>query len=187
MAFHTTPSLLSLSSLLAFIFKGSPLPSVTFFSSRKRLFFFLQERVGLRTLRLHPKGEMEMCKPACTLLNCLKFACLVLGADAFGVRSAFLYPNLAARHDRFSKYRRTLMSLPSAEGGVSAGTDACASRRKQISLMVYQLSRIGADLDVLGPAGDSVRVDELGARIDRLQQQLALVKQHNIDMQMGKF
>ena len=128
--------------------------------------------------------------PMCTIL---KVACLVLGADAFGGPSAFHYPNLAARHDRHdrstgvSKYQRTLMSLPSAEGGVSAGTDACASRRKQISLMVYQLSRIGADLDALGPAGDSVRVDELGAQIDKLQQQLAVVKQHNIDMQMSKF
>jgi SAM-dependent methyltransferase len=131
-----------------------------------------------------------MCKPLCTLVYCLKVACLVVGADAFGVLSAFHYPNLAARHDRstgVSKHRRTLMSLPSAEGGVSAGTDACASKRKQISLMVYQLSRIGADLDALGPAGDSVRVDELGARIDKLQKQLAVVKQHNIDMQMSKF
>ena len=81
-----------------------------------------------------------------------------------------------------------LASSADGDGGLSKDSDAYALRRRQISLMVHQLARIGADLEALGPDGDRVAdVDDLGARLEALQRQLADAKESSLQSQMRSF
>jgi SAM-dependent methyltransferase len=81
-----------------------------------------------------------------------------------------------------------LASARTADGEGGLDSDPYAGRRRQISYMVHQLSRIGADLEALGPDGDRVAVvGELKERLDSLQGQLAAAKESSMQSQLSSF
>lgn len=135
---------------------------------------------------------------SCLLLAIVVQAMLVSGAAAFitSLPRADLGLGMRCRcfHSRGVRETHVTTSASSTDsdvrldGDMGRDSDQYAMRKRQISVMVHQLARIGADLEALGPDGDCVAViDELSARLDSLNQQLAAAKESSIQSQMQSF